>query len=116
MPGNRVKIVRLFSGDDQEAHLEDLTSDQLVALLPRIIGDQTYLNRIPAGTFQDFHTSPQPQIIVQLSGAAEYLTADGSKASLTVGDILVTEDITGHGHTMRNPSDEARLSINLPFV
>ena len=110
-----MKIVRMFSGDDQEAHFEELTPDQVATLLPRIIGDRAFLNRIPAGTFQDFHTSPQPQIIVQISGAAEYMTADGSKRSLAAGEVLVTEDITGHGHTMRNPTNETRLSINLPF-
>ena len=110
-----MKIVRLFTGSDQEAHFEDLTPDQLAALLPRIVADQAYLNRIPAGTYQDFHTSPQPQIIVQISGEAEYTTADGSRRNLVAGDVLVTEDISGHGHTMRNPTDETRLSINLPF-
>jgi hypothetical protein len=54
--------------------------------------------------------------VVNLSGIAEFETADGSKRQLVPGDVLVAEDLTGHGHIARSIGDEFRVSLAVPLA
>ena len=109
-----MQIAKVFSGDDGESHFEDLTPDDLEKLLERLDDAPLKLNRIPPNLNMDYHPAPRFQLVVNLSGSAEYGTADGGKRRLEAGDILVAADLTGRGHTMRNGS-EARYAINIPL-
>jgi hypothetical protein len=111
-----MQIVRVFSGDDGESHFEDLTPDQLARLVSRIGDGQILLNRDAAQAFVDFHIADRHQYVVNLSGEIELETADGSKRLLGPGDVLVAEDLTGHGHTSRVVGTEPRLSLAVPLA
>ena len=50
-----------------------------------------------------------------MSGTAEFETADGVVRRLFPGDVLVAEDVTGHGHIARNIGDEFRVSLAVPL-
>jgi uncharacterized cupin superfamily protein len=52
---------------------------------------------------------------VILSGVAEFETADGTQRRLYPGDVLVAEDLTGHGHIARGIGDEMRVSLAVPL-
>jgi hypothetical protein len=39
---------------------------------------------------------------------------DGTKRSLGPGDILMAEDLTGHGHTTLAVGDRVTVSVPLP--
>ena len=54
-------------------------------------------------------------IIVNIAGIAEFETADGTKVRMVPGDILVAEDLTGHGHIARSIGDEPRISLAIPM-
>ncbi len=111
-----MQIVRVFSGDDGESHFEDLTPDQLAELVSRIGDGKILLNRDAAHSFVDFHTADRHQYVVNISGEIELETADGSKRLLVPGDVLVAEDLTGHGHTSRIVGTESRLSLAVPLA
>ena len=111
-----VQIVRVYSGDDGESHFEDLTPDQLAEIVFPIGDGPINLGRRPSPSFSDYHTAPRRQYVVNLSGIAEFETADGSKRRLMPGDVLVAEDLTGHGHIARSIGDEFRVSLAVPLA
>jgi hypothetical protein len=47
---------------------------------------------------------------------AEFETADGSKRRLHPGDVLVAEDLTGHGHIARGIGNDMRVSLAVPLA
>lgn len=110
-----MQIVRVYSGDDGESHFQDLTTDQLAEIVFPIGDGPINLSRRPSPSILDFHNAPRRQYVINLSGISEYETADGSKRRLVPGDVLVAEDLTGHGHIARNIGDEFRVSLSVPL-
>ena len=110
-----MQIVRVYSGDDGESHFQDLTPDQLAEMVFPIGDGPINLRRRPSPSILDFHNAPRRQYVINLSGIAEYETADGSKRRLVPGDVLVAEDLTGHGHIARSIGDEFRVSLSVPL-
>ena len=53
---------------------------------------------------------------MNLAGTAEFETADGSKVRMEPGDVLVAEDLTGHGHIARSLGNEFRVSLAIPLA
>ena len=111
-----MQIVRVFSGGDGESHFEDLTPDQFAEIVNRVGEGDIILGRRPSPAFSDYHTAPRRQYVVVLSGIAEFETADGSKRRLDPGDVLVAEDLTGHGHTARSIGEGLRVSLAVPLA
>ena len=53
---------------------------------------------------------------MNLAGIAEFETADGTVRRLNPGDVLIAEDVTGHGHIARSIGDEFRVSLAVPLA
>jgi hypothetical protein len=111
-----MQIVRVFAGADGESHFEDLTPDQLEGIVNRVGEGEIILNRRPSPSVHDYHNAPRRQYVVNLSGVSEYETADGTVRRLMPGDVLVAEDLTGHGHIARNLGNDIRLSLAVPLA
>jgi hypothetical protein len=111
-----MQIVRVYSGDDGESHFEDLTPDQFAEIVNNIGEGAVNLNRRSSPSFSDYHTAPRRQYVVNMSGIAEFEVADGTKRRLNPGDVLVAEDLTGHGHIARSIGDEFRVSLAVPLA
>jgi hypothetical protein len=111
-----MQIVRVFTGADGESHFEDLTPDQFAELVNRVGDGAIELNRRPSPSFSDYHRAPRRQYVINLAGVAEFETADGVKRRLHPGDILVAEDLTGHGHIARSIGEEFRVSLAVPLA
>jgi hypothetical protein len=111
-----VQIVRVYSGDDGESHFEDLNPDQLAEIVNRLGDGAIDLYRRESPSFSDYHTAPRRQYVVNLSGIAEFETADGTKRRLVPGDVLIAEDLTGHGHIARSVGEEFRVSLAIPLA
>ena len=92
-------IYRMYSGDDGETHIEELSLDTHPELesLQQVAGMRIW--RAEPGRFIDFHPAPDRRWLVILSGEVEIGLGDGSKHRFGPGDIRLIEDITGHGHT-----------------
>ena len=107
-------IIRLFTGDDGQAHFENLNvpagETETVSLKPG--ADMTFRSS-PAGSFSDWHNAPRLQYVIVLSGQMEIGIGDGTKRVLDPGDILQVEDLTGQGHTTRSVGDRVTASVPL---
>ena len=111
-----MQIVRVFSGDDGESHFEDVDPEEMVSVAKRLgEGDIELLPR-QAPSFSDYHTAPRRQYVLHLLGAAEYEAADGSKRQLLPGDVLVAEDLSGHGHIARGLGEGPRYLLAVPLA
>jgi hypothetical protein len=110
-----MRIVRVFSGDDGESHFEDLTPDQLAEIIFPIGSGEITLGRRPSPSASDYHNAPRRQYVVNMAGTAEFEVADGTVVRMVPGDVLVAEDITGHGHIARSIGDEFRVSLAVPL-
>lgn len=113
-----MKVIRIYTGDDNESHFEDLD-------IPLREGPYGSISKLvpvkgvsfretPLGASLDFHNAPQRQFVITLTGAAEIEIGDGSKRVLDAGDILLADDVTGHGHITREVRGPRR-SIFLPI-
>ncbi len=111
-----MRIVRVYAGDDGESHFEDISAEQLAEIVNRVGAGDITLNRRPSPNFSDYHTAPRRQYVVNLSGIAEFETADGTVRRLHPGDVLIAEDLTGHGHIARSIGDDFRVSLAVPLA
>jgi hypothetical protein len=107
-------IVRLYTGEDGQAHFEDLNvpagDTETVDL--QTGADMTY-RRFPDGSFSDWHNAPRVQYVITLSGQMEIGIGDGTKRMFNPGDILQVEDLTGQGHTTRSVGERISASVAL---
>ncbi len=111
-----MQIVRVFSGDDGESHFENVSTEAFAKIANNLGTGDIQVNERPVPSFSDYHNAPRRQYVVILSGVAEFETADGAKCQLHPGDVLVAEDLTGHGHIARGLGDEVRVSLAVPLA
>ena len=111
-----IKVVRVYTGPDNQSHFEDID----VAL--KDAGNSTFLSelvkatgvifRITTGEYNyDFHPAPRRQYVVNLEGEVEIEVGDGTRRILRTGDILLAEDTTGQGHISRAVAGKPRKSL-----
>lgn len=111
-----MQIVRVYAGGDGESHFEDVTPEEMVTIAKRLGDGDIQLNARQSPSFSDYHTAPRRQYVLHLLGAAEYETADGTKRQLLPGDILVAEDLSGHGHIARGLGEGPRYILAVPLA
>jgi hypothetical protein len=113
-------IVRMYTGPDGESHFEELSP----AYVPDGPSDRApwqdaksiSFSRQPPGRFMDWHPAPRRQYVISLQGQVEIGLGDGTKRVFGPGDVLLAEDMTGHGHTTRVVGDEIRISATVPLT
>ena len=110
-----MKIIRVFAGDDGESHFEEVSFEEMAGIVNRVGPGDITIGRREAPNFSDYHQAPRRQYVVNLEGIAEFECADGSKVQLEPGDILVAEDLSGHGHIARSPYAGMRTSLAIPL-
>src|SRR5712691_1222677 len=114
--GCLMQIVRVYTGADGESHFEDVTPEQFAQIVNNVGEGPITLNCRPSPSFSDYNQDPRLQYVVNLSGLAEFEIADGSKRRLSPGDVLVAEDLSGHGHIARSIGEEFRVSLAIPLA
>ncbi len=110
-----MRIIRVYSGDDGESHFEDLTLEQLGDLVNRPGEGPINLGQRPSDFFYDYHPAPRRQYVVIMGGRVEVEVADGKKRELGPGDVLIADDLTGHGHIQRW-GDEPGVFLSMPLT
>ena len=110
-----MNIVRVYSGDDGESHFQVVTLEEFAEIAKHKGSGDVQLNTRPSPSFSDYHTAPRRQYVVGLSGLSEFECADGTKYQMGTGDILVAEDMTGHGHIARGLGDQPRVLLAVPL-
>ena len=114
-------IVRIYTGDDQQSHFEDveveLRDTGLGGRMSALHPARGVIFRETGGDYDlDFHNAPRRQYVVNLSGSVEIEVGSGEKRVLGPGAILLAEDTTGQGHISRAVAGEARVSLFIPLV
>jgi hypothetical protein len=111
-----MKIVRIYTGADDQTHFQDLDPDAFATLAAKVGDGGIRVNRGPATSFSDFHTAPRRQYVVIMSGTMEIEISDGSTRQLVPGDVLVAEDLTGKGHITRGIGTDPRITLAVPLA
>ncbi len=109
-------FVRIYTGEDGQSHFEELefpTGPTGRSPLQAATGIRFL--RLEPGEFMDWHHAPRRQYVITLSGEADFTIGDGTVRRLGAGDVLLAEDLTGQGHTLRVVSREARVSVAVPL-
>src|SRR5262249_18626143 len=111
-----MQIVRVYTGADGESHFADLPPKQLAQIVNNLGDGPITVDCRPSPSFSDYHQAPRRQYVGNLSGLAEFETADGTKRRLSPSDVLVAEDLTGHGRIARSIGEEVRVSLAIPLA
>jgi hypothetical protein len=115
-----MKIVRLYTGPDNESHFEDIEIKFDAVGNSELSAPQAatsiIFRRTPADQFIDWHNAPRRQYVITLSGEVEIEIGDGTVRRFGPGDILLAEDLTGRGHITRGVGSEPRFSIFVPLA
>ena len=102
-----MKVTHMFTGDDGQSHFEDLeiplTISEAGAMSTRIPMQSLFFrDTSEAGpAVWDFHVAPARQFVIHVRGRVEIEVGDGSRRQFGPGDVLLANDLTGHGHISR---------------
>ena len=114
-----MRFLRMYSGDDQQTHLEELKlpfeSGQFAQQTPLqpVIG--ATFTRVSSRPTVNWHNAPRRQYVVTLAGAVEIGLGDGSLHRFGPGDVILAEDLTGKGHTTEAVGQEAWMVMIVPL-
>jgi NADPH:quinone reductase-like Zn-dependent oxidoreductase len=111
-----MKITRLYTGDDNESHFEDvdipLEDKGAIGMLSRPLQATGIIFReTGAGYDYDWHPAPQRQFVIMLEGAVDIEVSGGMTRRFGPGDIVLAEDTGGRGHISRAVDGKPRRSI-----
>ncbi len=93
---------KLFTGPDGNSHVLKGT----VAEHKRNDVVAIHFAESPPHSSYDWHTAPEAQYVITLSGTLEFTMHDGSTFLLRPGDVLIALDTTGSAHKWRLIDDQ----------
>lgn len=93
---------KLYTGPDGGSHVIEGTLD--VAERSEVVA--IHFQESPPHASLDWHTAPERQYVITLSGTLEFTTRDGEMFVLRPGDVLVAVDDVGSGHSWRMLDDQ----------
>ena len=64
----------------------------------------------------DAIAAPRRQYVINQEGQVEVGLGDGTKRVFGVGDVLLADDLTGHGHTTAVYGGQVRVSVAIPLA
>jgi quercetin dioxygenase-like cupin family protein len=114
------RLVHLSTGEDGQSHvtvgevplspLDELNAASAFESVARIRFEET-----SPGSALAWHTAPERQYVITLSGTLEFETHDGTRFELGPGDILLAEDTAGGGHRWRLVDDQPWRRVYVAF-
>ena len=114
-----MKIVRLYTGADDESHFEDidieLNFDGRVAASALQAAQGIVFRSAPPSHLSDYHPVPKRQYVITLAGQVEIETGDGTVRRFGPGDVMLAEDTTGRGHITRVIGNQPRDYVFIPL-
>jgi hypothetical protein len=112
-----MKIVRVYSDASGTSRFEHLTFESRPELksLPAAAKNVNF-SVWPAGHLMELHPAPRRQLVIVLDGLMEIGLEDGTSEVFGAGDVLMAEDTSGRGHTLRIPGDKDRVAIAVPLA
>ena len=114
-----MKIVRLYTGKDQQSHFEEkelsFEGEKLQTTALQSASGVGF-RRAPAGHVIDWHPAPRRQYVVTLSGSWEIEVGGGVKRLFKPGDVMLAEDLTGRGHVSRVVGNQPHVFMTVPLA
>ena len=92
-----IRAIKLYTGSDGASHF---TEGSIAVGFPTEVTTIHFEESLPHASF-DWHSDPEPQYVVTLSGTLEFTTRDGETFVLHPGDVLIATDHIGTGHKWR---------------
>ena len=116
-----MQITRIYTGDDNQSHFEDIDIELNDLGIRGKISDpwaaSGVMFRTVGGDYLlDFHTAPRRQLVVNLTGSVDIEIGDGTVRRMPPGSILLAEDTEGQGHISRAVDGEARTCLFIPLA
>ena len=108
-------IIRLYTGEDGQSHLEELDLNSHPGLTEPVGTSSISFRESPPGRFVDWHNAPRRQYVITLTGEVEYGFEDGTVHRYGPGHVTLAEDLTGKGHTTRMVGNEPTISAIIPL-
>jgi quercetin dioxygenase-like cupin family protein len=108
-----IKVTRIYTGADGQSRAEEIELKATNGVSAMIDATGVQFSSRPAAPASDWHTGPQRQFVITLSGRAELEVGDGRKVAVGPGQINLIEDTTGKGHITRNVED--RIVVTIPL-
>ena len=100
-------FLRLYTGDDGQSHFEEM--DPLLPDTARSVAQSATsitFARPHDGRFTGWHNTERRQYVLFLAGGyIEDTLGDGTVRRLGPGDVLLSEDLSGQGHTAQIVGD-----------
>ena len=101
-----MKIIRIFTGNDDESHFEDIEVHlEDIGGMSRRSEDMgatgVYFAETDGELDLHWRNAPRRQFVIMLDGGLEMEVGDGTKRRFGPGDIFLAEDTTGRGHNTR---------------
>ena len=114
-------ITRIYTGDDDRSHFEDIDVELKDLGASGQISDPwaatSVMFREVDGSYDlDFHTAPRRQLVVNLTGSVDIEVGDGTVRRIGPGEILLADDTTGQGHISRAVDGEPRRCLFIPLA
>ena len=115
-----MQVVRVYTGDDDRSHFEDVDipladTGSLGRISELIRGSGVMFREVDGDYDLDFHNAPRRQFVVNLTGSVDIGVGDGTVRRLGPGDILLAEDTEGEGHTSRAVDGQPRQCLFIPI-
>lgn len=116
-----MQITRIWSDADGGSHFDEVEIDMRAGqyappappfdLSGTMQAESARFFSLVVGWFGDWHPAPRRQLYVNLGGVLEVGVSDGEVRRLGPGDIVLTEDLDGRGHTTRVIGDEPSVGV-----
>lgn len=110
-----MSIIRLYTGEDGQSHIEELDLTSHPNLRDPAATASISFRESPSGRFVDWHNAPRRQYVITVSGEVEIGLGDGTVHRFGPGHVTLAEDLTGQGHTTKSVGDEPRISATIPL-
>ena len=118
-----ISYTRMYSDADGVSHFEDvlmdmtmveLASGEQAAMSNFDVGSSATVMMIEPGAYEDWHGSPNAQLMVVVQGVAEVQVSDGEIRQFGPGDVMIMEDVDP-GHTTRTIGDIPHAALMIPL-
>lgn len=111
-----MKVLRIYTGEDEESHFEDTDIEledggSIGKLSKKLSATGVIFRETPADYDYDWHNAPQRQFIIMLDAGVEITVASGETRIVKAGEVLLVEDVKGHGHVSRALRNQPRRSV-----
>jgi hypothetical protein len=101
-----MKTYRLYTGDDGHSFVEEKKLNDQWLPDVKVAVKTLHYKTSPSGSSYSLHNAPAINYVITVVGTIEFETSLGVRFIVRPGDILLAEDVTGHGHSWRLLGDE----------